>query len=58
MQHANDAIQNEQQTDRANIKWHNGGALRTSQHDNGEDEGDDEVGAMHSFSMTRCAGLE
>ena len=58
MQHTTDAIHNEQYTDRVNIKRHNGGALRTAQHDNGEDGGDDEFGATHKFSMMRCVGLE
>ena len=58
MKHATDAIRNEQQTGRVNIKWHNGCALRTPQHDNSEDGGDNEVGVTRKFYMTRCVGLQ
>ena len=51
MQHASDAIRNEQQTDRVDIKQRDGDTLRTVQRYNSEDEGDDEVGATRSFSM-------
>ena len=59
MEHATDAICNEQHTDQVDIKWRNGGALRTAQRDDDEDGGDDdEVGATRDFSMMRCVGLQ
>ena len=54
MQHTTNAIRNEQQADRVDIKRSDRGALRMAQRDNDADGGDDEVSATRNFSMTQC----
>ena len=58
MQHETNAIRNEQQIDRVDIKKRNGGVLRMAQCNDGDDGGDDEVGATRNFSMMRCVRLQ